>query len=147
MRTPTAAADKAYWLEKGVVLLLFLLSACASPPKWRLETPQGSCSRLSFPTRECYFEIIRSCGTDWGYLNNYTFGFPPGEIEITLIIEGQRYIFIGRVLEGFQRLLLPSEATQLTINALDSNSTVQIIAGNYQTTLHPLNFSDLSSKR
>lgn len=137
-------------VEKGCLLLFFslLFSCCTcSPARWYLDKPCRNSGRVYYPAKssEIAIEIIRSCGSDWCYVNNSTFGFqssPP----ILITIKGECFTFQGECLEGFQRVLLPTQATQLLIKALIDGHSVGLTVGDYQTTLEPWYFSEHYSR-
>lgn len=142
MPIPIAVAVKA---KKGftlpLLLALALLFAC-SPSKWCIETPCPSQGRIFSPSKECVsFELIRSGGKDWGYVNNIAFGFTPPMAEVGMTVEGQTYLFYGQVLGGFQRLLLPEEATQVIVDSLLAGRSVRLSVAGYEAFLYPYNFA------
>lgn len=104
--------------------------------------PTGHCGRIYLATKGCLsLEIIHSCGTDWGYINTYALGFTDETPTISMTISGQPYEFQGFRLEGYQRVLMPPDATQLLITALLDGFPIHLKASNYQIVLEPLNFA------
>lgn len=84
-------------------------------------------------------------GTTTFYLNAFTLLFPTNaddEEHTTVIfcIEETTQTFLAERLLGGQRLLLPDEAMQLTMETLQENKTIEITVGRYQATLIPDNF-------
>lgn len=88
---------------------------------------------------------MRYNGTTAFYLNVFTLLFPINEgdeehTDVTFCIEESTYTFTAERLLGGQRLLLPDEATQLALETLIENKTIEVTVGRYQTTLIPDNF-------
>ena len=133
------------------ILLLLLLAGCSPAHRYYLSMPQSVCSkytqgRIYLPAQDgLSVEFILSC-TEWGYINNCSFGFAEQTIPITLVIDGVSYPFFGERLEGCQRVLIPPQATQLLIRALLDKYPIQLTAGPYQTLLQTHNFTHLYGK-
>lgn len=148
-----------YAMRKRSVLTLFLIailvSSC-SPQchQWQFAVIKADCPSAqyvkiylppcnTFNGLEAVF--MRYNGTTAFYLNVFTLLFPINEgdeehTDVTFCIEESTYTFTAERLLGGQRLLLPDEATQLALETLIENKTIEVTVGRYQTTLIPDNF-------
>jgi len=97
-----------------------------------LHTPDNSFNGIEIQLLRGSFGIV-------GYLNVCSMCIPSN--TVIFYIAGTQYQFTGVVLEGGQRLLLPSEATEKLIQALLSRCTVDIYLEGFQTKVLPYNFA------
>lgn len=82
------------------------------------------------------------------YLGAYSLEFPssredPCKTQVTVTIDDQPFVALADRLEGGQKLLMPSDATQSIITALLENRIVTIKAGRYLTEIITANFCEL----
>lgn len=93
---------------------------------------------------------MRCNGNTTFYLDAFTLLFPLNagdeeHTEVTFCIEDVTHTFLAERLLGGQRLLLPDEAMEVTMEALFENKTIEVTAGRYQATLIPDNFARCTS--
>lgn len=84
------------------------------------------------------------------YLNVFTLQFAEGDeegnLKVKLSVGEQSQEFSAERLDGGQRLRLSEEAKEFLIEALLSETSVEVSVGRYRTTLIPNNFALLYSE-
>lgn len=135
-------------------LFLSLTSCCRPCEFWTLEQSITPCpeyssnkisSNLTDRSRGLRVELVRNECTERMYVNVYCSSIKPIELgkkraEVIIAVDEIPVTFEGDLLEGNQRLLLPSEATALVIDSLLSGKEVIVATGRFQETLLPSNF-------
>jgi hypothetical protein len=140
------------------ILALFLFNCAGNCRKWFLEEeitacPQYNSGKLYLPAEEICrgleLEIVRSASGMRMYLNTFSLPFSPDNSNPNLspffitIACDEPALFLGELLEGGQRVLLPIEVSQQIVSALLDNQSVVIKAGRYQTEIVPTSFAKL----
>ncbi len=146
-----------------ITLVLFCLIACASPTcrQWVLEDltdidPCFNSGRMVlYPESTiCYLELEldRSRTGLRMYINILLFQAPPYPLdpnlaEVNILIEGEeRMTIYPHVLNGGQRLLLPSDISAYFIKLLLADCSFKIQIGRQETEIVPTNFKNLYKK-
>jgi len=136
------------------LILLFNSSCSPQCQQWKIAVIKSNCpcatyTKVYLPTNNAFNGIdavFISCnGSVRLYFNALTFLFVPFDdnpecSQVTLKINDQAHTFIAERLEGGQSLLLSEESTQLIVEALLEQTSVDVTAGRYQTILIPDNF-------
>ena len=150
------------FLGKGLpnvaLFSLFCLCACSQTPRqWTLTSNKGThphfrSSRLYLAPEDKFsgieLDILNTSQGRVAYLNAYGVELqdegksPEGYsiVNVTINIDQQSHIFTGFLLQGGHRILVPENATDLIIEALHANKSVEISVAHYSTTIIPDNF-------
>lgn len=123
-----------------ICTLFFTFSSCSNASQsWSARVIQSTdCAQLSHPP-ENKFKNIEICFQKDGcdlkvYLNTYSIPFQKdcdGYSTIILTINDTSTSFKASVLAGNQRILLPTEARDLLLNALNEKKEGTITVGKY----------------
>ncbi len=147
--------------RKRVLFALFslmILNACSTPCRqWQLTSNTGSkrdfCSSLLYLSPEDKFSglevaIFNTSAGKTTYINVFGIelesegqspeGYPT--IAVTFCIDGHPQAFLGFLLQGNHRILLPENASNILVEALHQNQIVDISVTHYSTRIIPDNF-------
>lgn len=148
-------------LGKRAVFVLFSLSllvACSQTTRqWQLTSNEGvhtdfCSSRLSLAPESSFSGLeVDIFSTTQGrliYINVFGLELEPegknsdgnSTITVTTCIDDQSLDFMGFLLQGGHRILLPENASHIIIEALHNNKTVVMTVSHYSTTIIPDNF-------
>ena len=145
------------------ILLLFFITSCFSKshdPAWVLqknvtEKHAYNSGKLSYPAQSQFngieIELMKSSRDLRLYLNVFTRSIPsasndPSKALVSLNIAGKQTDFFADRFEGGQRLLLPQNALDTILEALQQDSTIEITLTGYRATISPDRFTKLYSK-
>lgn len=144
-----------------VPIYLMFLSGCNQPCEfWEYNETITSCPQynsaiITIPPQErpnsAYAEFVRSSFGIRMHLNLLCFVVPTIDEEgtkstFTVFISDQTFSYVGDLLEGGQRLLVPPDATELITQALLEGVPVVIKLGLFKIELMPDNFGELYCK-
>jgi hypothetical protein len=142
----------------GSALLLLacavVLSGCGKQSHWACDQihsdKEAFCSnkltyRSGNPARGIDLEFLKTTEHLATYLNIHSLPIAarkkdPNTTPLTIEIEGETFHYLVRRLTGGQRFLLPSEASQQIIDALQDHKEVQITLASYKTSFKPEDF-------
>lgn len=149
---------KTYRNKKRVFYTLFLLLpllSCSKPShQWKLvknigSTEEYSSSRLYMPTENSFsgleLDILNTHQRQHVYINAFGLELQPenktpdglSTISLTVIANDQKYPFVGFLLKGGHRILLPDDASTLIISHLSNNTPIQIQIAHYTQSYAP----------
>ncbi len=131
--------------------LIMLLPACSSHKEWNASQvvsrskPFNSAQLQYTSDNELQgvgVELLKGAFGTLGYLNVSARQIPtlpeaPEMSIVVLVIEGEKFPYHANRMEGGQKLLLPSEATEKLISTLESNQAVSIHLDGFMTKLEP----------
>lgn len=126
-------------------LLFFSFLSCSSPSSWQsshhYQSPRAYRSKqilckASDSYKTIQLEIIKTPSSLCAYLHTLSQEFSElesfkGYSEVTLSTENDKKLFIAPRLQGGQKILLPEEALQWILNALNQNETVLVQVGSH----------------
>lgn len=133
--------------------LFFTITSCASTAdKWKLRRIDSSndfvCAHLSLPPTNTFrnLEVVfqKDGTTTKVFLNTYSIPFQRDESGMTpvvIYIDGVPSSFKAPVLAGNQRILLPQDATEILLVALNEKKAIVITTGKYSAEVHSEDFS------
>lgn len=111
------------------------------------------CAHLCLPPQNAFRNLevfFQKDETDTKiFLNTYSTPFQKDEAgisPITIYIDGTPNYFKGFVLAGNQRILLPIDATELLLVALNEKKVIVIATEKYSTEVHSEDFDQLFNK-
>jgi hypothetical protein len=142
------------------MLLCLVLGGCGKESHWACDQihsgKEAFCSskltyRSGNPTRGIDLEFLKTAEHLATYLNVHSLPISPRKKDpnttpLTLEIEGERSHYLTRRLLGGQRFLLPPDAAQKVIDALQDQKEVKITLASYETLLKPEDFSSKFEK-
>lgn len=137
--------------------ILFFTSCSPTPRQWKLASNKGTslhfCSSRLYLAPENNFtnlevDILNTSQGKTAYLNAFGIELEPegkstegyDTITVTVNVDGHPHEFIGFLLQGGHRILLPDNAQQLIVEALHSDQTVEVTVAHYSTIIIPDNF-------
>ncbi len=152
--------------EKGLTISLFSLicfSCTSTPRQWQHASNKGThvdfrSSRLYLAPENDFSGLeVDMLDTSQGrviYVNAFGLQLQPegkspeGHSTISVKIKINEHLeeFVGFLLQGGHRILLPNNATYLIIEALHSDKKVEISVAHYSTTVIPDNFANCFQK-
>lgn len=126
-----------------------LLGGCSSTQSsWQCAmVPSSPCKKLSLPPKNAFqnLEIVLHKEKDETRAIINVYGIPlktDGKTQITLTLDGQRTYYAATVLEGGQRIILPSEAEAKLLDALYQKKPLVLAAGRYCTEVNYEGFEE-----
>ena len=149
--------------RKRVFCTLFsfvLLASCSNTLRqWKIDSnktshPKFRSSRLYLKTEDNFsgleVDLINTSQGQVVYINTFGLELKPegytlekyAIINITIRINEQSLQSQGYLLEGGQRIFLSPEASQILIEALNQNKSVELIIAGLSTTIIPDQFSE-----
>lgn len=133
------------------MLALLLFSSCsANRSSWNYASiPSAPCQRLCLAPKNSFknLEIAlqkENEGTR-AIINVYAIPLKPesdGKTKVTLTLDGTSTSYTATVLEGGQRIVLPSDAEQKLINALFQKKPLVLATGRYSTEVNYEGFEE-----
>ena len=138
--------------------LFFSITSCATTAdKWKLRRIDSSndmtCAHLYLPPQNTFRNLevfFQKDGTDTKvFLNTYSTPFQKDEAGMTslaIYVDNNPTYFKAHVLTGNQRILLPSDATELLLVALNKKKAIVVATGKYSTEVHSDDFDQLYNK-
>jgi hypothetical protein len=139
----------------SLAFFLILLSSCSKPcQEWEFEETITDCSAFNSakvslsPTNEfrgLELELTKNAYDSRMYINVYSRQIQenpeqPGLVDFSIQINEETYENVGYLFEGGQRILMPTDATLLVINALTENKIITISVQQYSSEIIPTNF-------
>lgn len=130
----------------GFVNLLCLASSCHHQSPWSTSQinshdPHFSSLQVAFyaedPVHGLDVEFLKTFQNLYLYLSTHA-PFKHSWVDIT--IDGQKLRFQGHPQKGYQRLLLPKDATELILSALARQSPIDIAIAGFNTRIPPGHF-------
>lgn len=140
--------------------IVLFLTACSSQKDWTYSrvvsaSPEFNSSMLRRHSQSelvgVGVELLKGSFGTLGYLNVSARKIPvlPGTTDtsiVVFVIEDEKFPYKANRMAGGQKLLLPEEATEQLVAALQNNSIVDIYLDGYMTKLEPSNFQKLYKK-
>lgn len=145
----------------GLVCLILIFTSCASTcNQWQFEATITACpcynsGRMTIsscdPLKNLSLELVRGSSGLRVYLNTHSLPFPcdpnhPDMTSLLLTIDGVDDCVIADRFQGGQRLLLPPQTAQKTIEKLLANKSLHITVGRYHAVIESTCFSELYKK-
>lgn len=138
--------------------LFFTITSCATKAdKWKLRRIDSSndviCAHLSLPPANTFRNLevfFQKDGTNTKvFLNTYSTPFlkdETGMAQVIIYIDDNPTSFKAPVLAGNQRILLPQDATDMLLVALNEKKAIVISTGKYFAEVHSEDFSQAFDK-
>lgn len=138
--------------------LFLILASCASTKdSWKLRRIDSSndviCAHLSLPPKNAFRNLevfFQKDGDDTKvFLNNYSTPFQKDEAglaTVVIYINDSSTYFKAPVLAGNQRILLPPDATQMLLLALNEKQAIVVTSGKYSAEVHSEDFDQAFNK-
>lgn len=132
----------------ALFLFIYTITSCGRPShSWEREeitsSHPGCCTILYLTPQNSYrnieIELQRGLSEAQVYLTVYGDPLSPkqdGTIDVHLVINHNPEVYSGNVLKGNYRIVLPPEAKNKLLNALEQHAEIQISVGRYSTEIH-----------